>query len=259
MKRILSILLLIIGMQSLHANGIFQQCPKEEIMVINECPHHLYFGPIFFGFSLNNHIENLCIHGQKFFGGLQLGYDYIYPRSFYVGADGFLSVGNNNFQVSKKNNKRKSITQKSDEAHCNGYEVRAGYTLDTDRWIYSPYLGIGGYHFHTHLFHKDTFTECISYTSGGVRVKYDFNQFFNFGIYAKVFKSFYTKQRYKQHKCKTNFCDRADWGGEIAFPLTWCIGIIRQWGLQFEPFFLFLSFSEKQNLYGFRFLFDLQF
>lgn len=256
MKYITSILLLLVGVQSLHADGIFQQCPKEEIMMVDECPHHLYFGPLFFGFSLNNHVEDLCIHGQKFFGGLHLGYDYIYPRSIYAGVDGFLSIGNNNFQVSKKG---KSITQKGDDARFNGYEFRAGYTMDSDRWIYSPYLGIGGYHFNTHIFHRDTFSECISYISGGLRIKYDFNQLFNFGIYAKVFKSFYTRQRYVQHKQKTYTADRADWGGEIALPFTWCIGIIRQWGLQFEPFFLFMSFCEKQNVYGFRFLFDLQF
>lgn len=256
MRHIPFILLLLCSMYSIRADSIFQHAPRDEIMVVDECPHHLYFGPIFFGFSLNNHIENLCVHGQKFFGGLHLGYEYIYPMSFYLGADGFLSIGNNNFQVSKKG---KSISQKGDNARCNGYEFRAGYTMDSDRWLYSPYLGIGGYHFNTHLFHRDTFSEHISYISGGARIKYDFNQLFNFGIHAKIFKSFYTKQRYIQHKNATYLASKANWGGEIAFPFTWCIGIIRQWGLQFEPFFLLMSFSEKQNIYGFRFLFDLQF
>jgi hypothetical protein len=50
-----------------------------------------------------------------------------------------------------------------------------------------------------------------------------------------------------------------DGGGEIGVPLTWCPGLGKRWNIQLEPYFRSLDFSEVQNIYGTRLLFDYRF
>jgi len=60
-----------------------------------------------------------------------------------------------------------------------------------------------------------------------------------------------------QHTKRYNSHGR--WGGEIGVPLTWYPGSAKRWNIQLEPYFLSLDFSEVQNIYGTRLLFDYRF
>jgi len=216
-------------------------------------PNHIYFGPEFFCYDLNVHVDHIQVNDTKCFLGLRLGYEYLKPDAFY-GAIDLLSAGSNRgFEASVQN---KKISEESGITGFGNLEVRLGYTAAVDRWLLSPFLGIGGYAMGQN--HHVGFQQEMAYATGGIRTQAEANKHLNIGVNLKIFRSLSTTTKYIIG-CTTFKESHNMWGGEIGVPFIWWMGSSQQWDAQLEPYFLKFQFSESQNLYGIRLLFGYHF
>lgn len=240
----------------LHSNESMVKTSSSPHLALEKAPNRIYFGPEFFGFNLKTHVEDIQIHGNKFFWGIGFGYEYLKPRAFYAGIDLLTSYSTNTFRASQNGH---DLCQTQDDTWFGSSELRLGYTFAQKKWLCSPYLGLGGYLveglFHTH----SNFQERFSYVVGGVRTNYERSSVFHMGFNLKIFRSYYAiKSYYLSNGCKLTIHPQV-WGGELGIPLTWRIGSKKRWDVEVEPYFLQLDFSETQNIYGTRLLFGYHF
>ena len=245
-----------ISTMGLHSNESTVKTSSRPPLAFEKTPNCFYFGPEFFGFNLKTHVEDIQIHGNKFFWGIGFGYEHLKPRAVYAGIDLLTSYGTNTFHASKNG---RSLCPKHDDTWFGSSELRLGYTFAPQKWLCSPFLGLGGYLveglFHTHA----NFQERFSYIVGGVRTIYEHSSVFNAGLNLKIFRSYYAiKHYYLSNGCKSTAHPQI-WGGELGIPLVWHIGSKKHWDVEVEPYFLQLDFSETQNVYGTRLLFGYHF
>jgi hypothetical protein len=216
--------------------------------------NNFYFGPEAFVFNLNTHFKGVKVDGTKFFVGLRLGYEYLKPNSFYFGADLLSAIGNNGFHDSFKHY---HFRRPDCLTGFSNVEFRFGRTFANEKRMITPFLGFGGYCFRYGSQHH-YYEELMSYLTGGVKWRQDITPTFSTGLNAKIFASYQTTDKFRfWHIKRHNHHGR--WGGEIGVPLIWYLGPSKKWNIQFEPYFLKLTFAEVQNIYGTRLLFDCRF
>ena len=251
MRKILTTALLAISYAlSLHGNepslGMVSNAKKN--------PNNIYFGPEFFALNLNTHFNHVKVHGTKFFMGLKLGYEYLKPECFYCGLDLTAAAANRGFHEKYK---EYYIPQTNGWIGFGAFDLRFGYTVAPECWLLTPFLCLGAYDFGGGSHHHN-FDNGFSYLGGGLRSRYEVSRVFNVGLNLKIFSSMYheEKLRFLGIKKKTH---NGLWGGEIGVPLLWHLGLRKRWNIQLEPYFLKLDFSETQNVYGTRLLFDFCF
>ncbi len=216
-------------------------------------PHHVYLGPEGFLFDLNTHIQSVKVSGTKGFLGIRAGYEYLKPKAFYAGIDLLSAISNKSFHATSQGNH----FQHSGNTGFGNVEIRLGYTFANQDVMLTPFLGIGAYAFgnNSHYFH---FNESMVYYTAGMRSLLELSHSFNLGLNWKIFRTTDTEQKFKylfagQTIKPTDHNNM--WGGEIGVPLIWHLGCAKRWDIQLEPYFLKLTFSEPQNIYGTRLLF----
>jgi hypothetical protein len=235
----------------LWAYGNESSSPSESIDA--KYPHHFYLGPETFLFDVNTHVKNIKVEGSKFFGGLRLRYEYLTPSSFYAGVDLFSAVTNKSFHAKYK---KYHFHVNNGITGFGNFEFRLGYTFSIRHGMLTPFLGMGAYSFGNNgrYFH---FRESMVYYAGGLRSLFQLNSLFSIGWNLKVFRTDDTVQKFKYifagRRIKRTEHDNM-WGGEVGMPLVWHVGSSKRWDIQLEPYFLKLSFSEVQNIYGARLL-----
>ena len=217
-------------------------------------PNNIYFGIDAFVFDLNTHFKGVKAEGCKFFIGLHLGYEYLKPSSFYFGTDLVCAEGNKSFHESYKHN---HFPQSNEDTTFANLEFRFGYTFANQKNMITPFLGFGAYNFidgSTHHY----FNEGMGYYTGGIKYKRELTPALIVGLNAKLFASDNTRDKFRFGDFKrSNHHGR--WGGEIGVPIIWYLGLAKKWDVQLEPYFLKLDFSQVQNIYGTRLLFDYRF
>ena len=218
------------------------------------CPNNIYFGPEAFAFDLKTHFKGVKVQGTKFFIGLKLGYEYLKPKSFYFGTDLLFAVGNKSFHKSYKGDE---LPRSNAFTAFSSLEFRFGRTFASANKLVTPFLGFGGYGFMDGT-SDNYYNEDTGYFTGGVKYKQQITSSFNVGLNAKVLVSFDTDDKFRYRDLK-RYNSHGRWGGEIGVPLTWYPGSAKRWNIQLEPYFLSLDFSEVQNIYGTRLLFDYRF
>jgi|SRR5579862_3911046 len=251
MKKVLSaIITSSFAISMAYSNDVVQQ--KE--LISEKCPHNIYFGPDAFVFDLNTHFKDVKVESTKFFIGLKLGYEYLKPKSFYFGADLLLALGNKSFHESYNDY---DFPKSNAGTGFSNYEFRFGHTFANVKRMVTPFLGFGNYSFtdgtEHHYFHGG-----MCYFTGGVKYKQEITPAFTIGLNAKVLVSHYTHEKFRFWHIK-RYNHHGRWGGEVGVPFIWYLGSAKKWNIQLEPYFLSLDFSEVQNIYGTRLLFDYRF
>jgi hypothetical protein len=217
-------------------------------------PNNIYFGPEVFALNVNSHFNHVKVHGTKFFMGLRLGYEYLKPEFFYFGIDLLSAAANHGFHEKYK---EYYIPQINGWIGFGAFELRFGYTFSPNRWLLTPFLCLGAYDFGGGP-HHHRFDNGFSYLGGGIHSRYEVSRAFNVGLNLKIFSSMYHEEKFRFLGVKKT-THNGLWGGEIGVPLIWRIGSHKRWDIQLEPYFLKLDFSEVQNAYGLRLLFDFCF
>lgn len=217
-------------------------------------PNNIYFGPEVFALKLNSHFNHLKVHGTKFFMGLRLGYEYLKPEFFYFGIDLLAAAANHGFHEKYRGY---YIPQTNGWIGFGAFDLRFGYTFSPNRWLLTPFLCLGAYDFGGGSHHRH-FDNGFSYLGGGIHSRYEVSRIFNVGLNLKIFSSIYHEEKFRFLGVKEK-SHNGLWGGEIGIPLLWRIGSHKRWNIQLEPYFLKLDFSEVQNVYGAKFLFDFCF
>jgi hypothetical protein len=216
-------------------------------------PNHIYFGPEFFCYDLNVHVNHVDVSDTKCFWGLRLGYEYLKPNAFYGGLEVFSAGNCDGFRAYMQGNR---LPKQSGPTGFGNIELRLGYTAGVDRWLLSPFVGLGGYS--VGQTHDMGFQQRMAYVAGGIRSQAEVNNNLNIGINLKVFRTYSTTRKFTIG-CATCREDHNMWGGEIGVPFIWRMGSAKRWDAQLEPYFLKFQFSERQNLYGLRLLFGYHF
>ncbi|HEY2811576.1 MAG TPA: hypothetical protein VGJ00_09345 [Rhabdochlamydiaceae bacterium] len=227
---------------------------KDLFNMSKKYPNNIYFGPEAFVFDLKTHFKGVKVQGTKFFSGLRLGYEYLKPKSFYFGTDLLLAVGNKSFD---KSYKRCDFPRSNASTTFSSLEFRFGRTFASAKKLVTPFLGFGGCGFLDGTPHY-YYNEDTAYFTGGVKYKQQITSTFTVGLNAKVLVSFATDDRFRYGHLK-RYNSHGRWGGEIGIPFTCYLGSAKRWNIQLEPYFLSLDFSETQNIYGTRLLFDYRF
>lgn len=240
-------------------NGYSDEKTSKPEVVDKRYGNHIYFGPEVFLFDLNTHVKYVKVHGLKVFGGLRLRYEYLKPKTFYAGVDLFSAASNKSFKANFRSGPH--FHSNNGITGFGNFEIRLGYTAAIEKGMLTPFLGVGGYSFanNGHSFH---FREVMLYYAIGMRSLFELNRSFSLGVNFKAFRTDDTEQkfRYKSMGHIRHLKNRDDfWGGEIGLPFVWYLGNARRWNVLLEPYFLKLDFSERQNIYGTRFLFGYRF
>lgn len=217
-------------------------------------PNNIYFGPEVFALNVNTHFNHVKVHGTKFFFGLRLGYEYLKPDFFYFGIDLLSAAANHGFH---EKHRKYYIPQANGWIGFGAFDLRLGYTIAPNRWLVTPFLCLGAYDFGGGP-HHNFYDNGFSYLGGGVRSRYEVSRAFNVGLNLKIFSSMYHEEKFRFLGVKEK-THNGLWGGEIGVPLIWRLGSHKRWSMRFEPYFLKLDFSEAQNVYGTRLLFDFCF
>lgn len=225
---------------------------RNDCYIFEKNPHNIYFGPHFLGFQLDTTVDNIQVEGTRFLWGFEIGYEYLKPRSFYLGIDLYAVSTDADFTASINN---VSPSWNQGAKVLGNIELRGGYTFALQQWLITPYLGLGIYD----LFNlddtnnEDGFSEDLPYVTIGAHTDYQCSSYFKIGLNLNIFKTFCAQQKFTLSSSEAvehnNF-----WGGEVGIPFTWYFGACRKWSLQFEPYYSSLSFCETQNIYGARFL-----
>jgi hypothetical protein len=216
--------------------------------------HHIYFGPVTFWFDINTHVKDVKIDDNKFFLGLNLGYEYLKPKAFYASIDLVSAGSNQGFRAIYKGYK---LHRDHGLSGFGNIDVSFGYTFAPKIGLITPFVGLGGYTFGNGNHHFG-FKESMGYASLGMRSQYEITKTLNTGLNVKIFPTFSTTKHYKHRGLNRSEHDNI-WGGEISIPFAWHIGTTRRWDIQLEPYFLKIGFSEIQNIYGLQLLFGYRF
>ncbi len=165
--------------------------------------HRFYVGPDIFVRDSNTVFE-----------GLRLGYDDLKPEAFYFGMDGLVAVGEhfNNHWKSKHPSLFANIEQ------------RYGYTFQSPisgNSTLTPFAGIGWYHTSTNWY----------YGAAGLRMTQKFCENFDVGFNLKAMYAF-------ANNVGNHWRVKNNWGYEVGLPLTWYVGALKKWDLQFQPYLL---------------------
>ncbi len=215
-------------------------------------PHRFYFGPEVIWMHQDTHVDDIHVFGNRWLGGLRLGYEYLAPHAFYAGIDLVSCVGSN---FDSKQNGDEVLPHKG-RVGFEDLEVRFGYTLASKNFMLTPFLGAGSYNLGR--IYYDGYDMTMLYAAGGIRAKYDVTPSLNIGLNAKAF--FGSAAKYFRFLNSDQLKDSyVSWGGEIGVPLDWSLGVSRSWDLEVEPYFLKLSLKEKQYGIGSRVLFGYHF
>ena len=236
------------------AYGDVPQTQNKSVAEAN--PNHFYFGPEFQCYQLNLHINDVKVHGTRFFWGFRLGYEFLKPKALYAGIDLFATSTGTDFKASKDHS---HISWHKADRGFGNLELRLGYTFAPEQWLISPFLGVGIYDvFAVDHHNHQGFKESLPYGTGGVRAKYAFSTVFDINLNLKIFGTFDAEQRFK-YKGGTSKDHDNMWGGEIGIPFIWHVGSAKRWDIQLIPYFLKLDFSKVQNIYGTSLLFGYRF
>jgi hypothetical protein len=219
--------------------------------VDERAPDRIYFGPELFCYQLDTHVNGVKVHGNRFFAGLNLGYEHIKPENLYAGIDFLYAFSADDLKASYHHH---SVSWDKADKGFGHLELRVGYAFAPHNWIAIPFLGMGTYNVYN-IDHHDHqgFKQAIPYVAAGVRSEYVFRDRFHLGINAKLLRSIGANQEFRYKGGKATTHDNM-WGAEIGVPFVWNIDCQKRWDIQVEPYFLTLDFSQVQNIYGARVL-----
>ncbi|NGX41140.1 MAG: hypothetical protein KR126chlam4_00978 [Candidatus Anoxychlamydiales bacterium] len=212
--------------------------------------HNLYFGPEFLysHFKVEEDFRKFSSNG--FYGGLRVRYEFLKPWIFYYGTDLFASYGIIDLKLTAFD---QEVYHDRESEGFGNIDVRLGYPL-VNRATFVPFLGLGEYfNFKIgsgRIVHIEYF-----YISGGYRFRYDISPKFRIGQDSKFFNVISTTL--KENFSEIRYHETDFWGCEVALPFIWLFS--KSWSFQFEPYFLKLNFSSKENLFGGRLLFGYHF
>lgn len=176
------------------------------------------------------------------FGGLRLGYDYLKPQEFYFGMDALASMGRSFFRAKYSFSGPYISNNKSEKTpFFVNIEQRYGYNFQSPLSVRStliPFAGIGWFYIRPQ-FDSSYFLSNWFYGAAGLRVTQEFYESFDAGFNLKAMYTFAGNVG--------NF-----WGYEVALPLTWRVGTLKKWDLQFQPYLLKLDINDIGYILGVR-------
>lgn len=217
-------------------------------------PHQIYFGPEVANVSVDTHIKNVHVHGSKSFWGLRLGYEFINPWSFYAGVDYLSMITSQHFQAKQEG---KDIHSSSQDNVFGNLDLRFGYTTTLNKTVLIPFAGTGLYALGSAPRNRG-FQEGWLYVSTGLRSTFPINAAFRIGLNVKLLKSILAYKEFRNHNVKVS-SHSFPWGIEAGVPFIWNFNPRGTWKFQLEPYWIKLDFSEKQNIFGSKFLIKAKF
>jgi hypothetical protein len=189
------------------------------------------------------------------FLGLRLGYEYSRPNCFYGAFDFLSSVAESQYKASIDG---KEISLAHDDTWLGDLELRFGYPFLLRNSVIIPFFGVGAIVVEPYKKQHEGLKVGLPMYIGGIRSKYALSPCLDIGMNIKILRINNGEIRYKYRDVKeSESIDK--WGGEISLPFTWSLGCRRKWIVNFEPFYLRLTFAEKQELYGFKCLLGYRF
>ena len=216
-------------------------------------PNQIYFGPELLEISVDTTINDVHVKGKKHFSGLRLGYEYFKPWTFYAGADLLSTISSHQFLAFEED---QPIYFSDQDAGFLNLDFRLGYTAAPKNLFFTPFLGVGLYGLGAP--HYRGFHEGWVYLSTGLLSKFPINSVFSLGINLKCFKALYGNEQF-QNRDKKTAVRSSPWGGEVGFPFIWNFNPRGTWTFDIEPYWTKLNFSEKQNVFGSKFLIGVHF
>jgi hypothetical protein len=218
--------------------------------------HHFYFGPDVVCFDLHTNVGCITVSGNRCFWGFKYGYEYLKPKAFYAGVDVVSTQTEHEFNISFRN---LNLSHPRNKMGFGSIEARFGYTFAPQKFVISTFLGLSAYLFFHIDHYRHGFEEFFPCILGGVHSKYELTPYFLLGLNLKAFTAlpeekywkFWDDPKWTQHETKV--------GLEVAVPFMWYLNSFKRWSFQLEPYFLKLAFSEKQDGYGLRAIFDCTF
>lgn len=209
-------------------------------------PHHVYMGPDIFRSHYSHNYSfphyDSRIESNTVFYGLRAGYEYVKPRSIYGSLEGAYAWGHTVTKVD-------GVRWWSQSRLFANAEGRIGYSFQPiQRFLLTPYVGIGGYHFGSNQWPK--FDENWMYGVGGIRSVYAFGSHFDLGLNLKGMRAFFGNIHLLGKK---HGFDRF-WGYEVDLPLSWHFGKSSRWDFQLQPYYTKLNTRMNEYIVGGRLL-----
>ena len=239
--------------KTLTALGLFTSIGYADEMLPCK-PNQIYFGPELIDISVKTTIQDVHIKGEKHFSGFRLGYEYLKPWAFYAGVDLLSTSSSHHFAATEYG---RSIDSSDQHIGFGNLDLRFGYSTAPKNLFFTPFLGIGVYGLGT-IAHNRGFHEGWAYLSTGLRSKFPINDVFSLGINLKCFKSFWAYEQFQNHNLNVKVFP-CPWGVDIGIPFDWNFNPKGTWTFQIEPYWTKLNLSEKQNVFGSKFLIGVHF
>lgn len=193
--------------------------------------------------------DNIYVDGilkaksNGFFFGPYINYEYHRPKTIYVNFDLCITGSESVFSASIHDQEIKS---NEDATAFFKTEIDLGYTFLVNNKRCSPVVGFASY-----FLNDSTYTQAqLSALLGGVFVL-PWSPSFTSGINIKLIYSWGIIQTFQNEEI-TAINMHPEWGTELSLPLYWHIADSGGWDIKVEPYFLKLSFSDTQNIYGTR-------
>ena len=178
-----------------------------------------------------------------FFIGGTLNYQYQKPNFLYFNIDFSLSGSETNSSSSLNGIEYMSASA----TLLVNAEGDFGYTFSLNKSLMTPFIGIGDYFLGDSLFYQNE-----PYILIGGLFHHSWSSIFESGFLIKLLYSWRLFQFYVSNDVLSAGRIQTAWGTEVALPLYWHIADSGGWDVKLEPYFLKLSFSDTQNIYGTR-------
>lgn len=205
-------------------------------------------------FDLKIAMDNVKVHGSDSFNGICLGYEYRKPESLYVLFDTGVSVSDHNFHV-HENDLNSNQSLGLDFVYSS---ILLGYTKAYCNWLWTPYLGIGGFSICNENTKHSKIRQHSSVFTIGAKCDYSFNDHFDLGANIQFFSNCGTKEyRIERLSHRKDLVERSyteSCGMRVSIPVTYHYGETLQWDIKIEPYYKVIDFKHNLRTYGANFL-----
>lgn len=225
----------------------FTNCLKasEQENYMNDNQHRLSLSLNALAISLDSEFADVIIKGTDAYIGPQISYEYLLPESFYFAGALSITCADKGYPAYYKNTIK--VPYEPDLVFSTiSFDV--GYTKKYGNLLFTPYAGIGNWHLHSDDSNKGL-NQSVSYNAYGIRLDYFTCACSSVGINLKVFRSFHTTKKFETEDYRVEYWWETP-GATLSLPGRTFFGNCNQWDLQVEPYFMALSFGEKQIAYG---------
>jgi hypothetical protein len=196
----------------------------------------------------DSNMKSYHYHGKSrdSFEGLRFTSELLKPNSFYTGINFLVAVGDNH---SKEyvNHKKVSDNSMSTNSWVN-LDTAFGYNFQpsfSPRTLFSVFVG-PGFHWERAFHHNARW----GYAMTGFKLSQGLTESLSFGVDFKTMYSFGTKDPHEVTRGERKWVKHF-WGFEMGTPVTWHIGEMRKFDLQFKPYMLKWNMNSMATALGF--------